>query len=134
MVNRKMAVGFATWVRRVHGGGDDPMSRAVRYFVNRELSRGWRCWNAMLEALAAKRQAELWESTLSFLELAQASPLRDARDAPRVPRPVPLERRLAAALAGDVVEAGPRRADEEGAVALHHRYQRWGFLACASHG
>ena len=29
MVNRKVAVGFATWRERIFGGGDDPMAKAM---------------------------------------------------------------------------------------------------------
>ena len=41
MVNRKMAVGFASWRQRVSGVSDDPMAKALRYFLNRNLARGW---------------------------------------------------------------------------------------------
>jgi hypothetical protein len=49
MVNRKMALGFSTWKKRVHGGSDDPMDKAVRYFMNRNLARGWVCWQSAWE-------------------------------------------------------------------------------------
>ena len=51
-MNRKLAVGFASWRKR-----DDPMSRALSFFMNRELSRGWVGWHTNWSEIARKRAA-----------------------------------------------------------------------------
>ena len=57
MVNRKLAVGFSTCCSPAPR--DDPMSRALSYFVNRELSRAWlECMARRLVELALARIVE----------------------------------------------------------------------------
>ena len=42
MVSRKLGGGFASWREYVSGKPtDDPMAKALRHMMNRELSRGW---------------------------------------------------------------------------------------------
>ena len=53
MMNRKLAVGFATWIERSFGGSEDPMERALRYLLNHHLSRGWLAW---MEVWAEKKR------------------------------------------------------------------------------
>ena len=54
MVNRKLAVGFATWVSVSLRDADDPMAKALRYFLNRNLARGWVCWHALYAGRSAR--------------------------------------------------------------------------------
>merc|ERR1719181_1769800 len=58
MMNRKLAVGLSSWKARVFGGvSDDPMAKALRYFLNQGLSRGWECWQSNWEEEKAKRDS-----------------------------------------------------------------------------
>merc|ERR1711965_538979 len=65
MVNRKVAVGFATWNERVHGVTDDPMSKALLYFLNRELARGWVAWSILYEE-QKRKMASMKRSMVHF--------------------------------------------------------------------
>ena len=51
MVNRQRARSFASWLEYI-APRDDPMSRAMAHFVNRELSRGWVGWHTRWSAAA----------------------------------------------------------------------------------
>ena len=58
LVNRTMALGFGAWKSRVFGGvSDDPMAKALMYFLNQGLARGWECWQATYEEERAKRES-----------------------------------------------------------------------------
>merc|ERR1740127_55177 len=57
MVNRQLAVGFGSLRSRVQGGGDDPMSKAMRYFLNRNLARRWVVWHSQWESQKAKLES-----------------------------------------------------------------------------
>ena len=39
------------------GGADDPMAKALRYFMNQGLARGWECWQSNWEEEKAKRES-----------------------------------------------------------------------------
>ena len=56
-MNRKLALGFAAWRERIFGVVDDPMAKAMRYFLNRNLARGWEGWQAIWEAQKAKLES-----------------------------------------------------------------------------
>jgi len=56
MVNRKLAFGFDRW-NAAFAPRDDPMSKALLYFLNRELARGWVAWYTTWEELKAKRNS-----------------------------------------------------------------------------
>ena len=56
MVNRKLAVGLLRGARRA-APRDDPMSKALSYFLNRELARGWVAWHSTWAVLKAKRES-----------------------------------------------------------------------------
>ena len=58
LVNRKMALGFAAWKERIFGAADDPMAKAMRYFLNHNLARGFVCWHATWEELKASAAAQ----------------------------------------------------------------------------
>ena len=49
MVHQQLSFGFVSW-REAIAPRDDPMSKALRYFVNREMSRGWVSWQSQWEA------------------------------------------------------------------------------------
>ena len=55
MMNRKLASGFAGWLSRA--GGNAAMSKGLRHMLNRELSRGWRCFVAYYASVLAKRES-----------------------------------------------------------------------------
>ena len=83
MVNRHRALGFASW-RESIAPKDDPMSRAVLFFVNRELGRGWTAWKSTWQELAAKRAGGLTIDTLDvvgeLLEVLEPHPHDEAAD------------------------------------------------------
>jgi len=56
MVNRKLAFGFDRWIA-AFAPRDDPMPKALLYFLNRGLSRGWVAWYTTWEELKAKRES-----------------------------------------------------------------------------
>ena len=45
MFNRKLAASMASWLAFI-APRDDPMARAVKHLVNRQLSRGWTGWHS----------------------------------------------------------------------------------------
>ena len=48
MLNRKLASALASWQAYLQGAfSDDPMAKALRHMMNRELSRGWVRWFAL---------------------------------------------------------------------------------------
>ena len=54
MLKRTLALGFASWSGRSGVVGVEPMSKALRYFVHREMSRGWVGWHSHWEARRAR--------------------------------------------------------------------------------
>eukprot|EP00900_Chrysochromulina_parva_P015970 jgi/Chrpa1/24374/Chrysochromulina_OHIO_Genome00027597-RA len=56
MINRKLLLGFDRWIA-AFAPRDDPMSKALLYFVNREIARGWVCWYETWKVLKAKRES-----------------------------------------------------------------------------
>merc|ERR1711998_351195 len=57
MMNRKLAVGFGSWHVRVVNKADDPMAKALRHMINRELSRGWLVWWDMWGEAKSRRES-----------------------------------------------------------------------------
>ena len=62
MVNRKLAAGFSSWPAMIRSKPtDDPMGKAVRYFLNRNLARGWVCrhdlWEQKVRKLRSMRRS-----------------------------------------------------------------------------
>ena len=58
MMNRKLAAGISSWREYVYGkSGDDPMAKALRHMMNRELSRGWLVLFGLWEEAKAKRES-----------------------------------------------------------------------------
>ena len=71
MVNRKLALGFASWtfnvaLRKDREASVGHMSRALSFFINRELARGWVGWHSMWSESVAKR-ASMRKSLGHFL-------------------------------------------------------------------
>ena len=56
LINRKLALGLATWKQLIEPK-DDPMARALKHLLNRELSRGWKGWHTQWVEAARKREA-----------------------------------------------------------------------------
>ena len=61
MMNRKLALGYAGWremwqLAKDKKAGLDSMSRALSYFVNRELSREYVGWHATGRRRCASRR------------------------------------------------------------------------------
>jgi hypothetical protein len=46
MINRKLSGCFESW-QAAFAPRDDPMSKALLYFLNRELARGWVGWHSL---------------------------------------------------------------------------------------
>ena len=57
MLNRKLAMGFMALKRKGPSKKGNPMARAMRHFLNRNLSRGWSAWHLMWSELVRKRES-----------------------------------------------------------------------------
>ena len=62
MGHRKLAVGFASWLeafglQKSQDVAEAAMTRALSYFTNRHLSRGWNGWYALWSETVAAREA-----------------------------------------------------------------------------
>ena len=63
MINRRSALAFAGWLYSIERAQNqnrkaDAMSRALKTFINRKLSRGWESWHTLLEAQTAKLEVQ----------------------------------------------------------------------------
>ena len=58
IIRRKLLSAFATWDESLPAKGNDPMARAMRWFLNRSLSRGWSAWHAVIVASADNPMAK----------------------------------------------------------------------------
>ena len=56
MTTRKLALGINAW-RAAIAPRDDPRSKALLYFMTREIVRGWTVWNKAWLELKAKRES-----------------------------------------------------------------------------
>jgi hypothetical protein len=56
MMKRKLALGLDRWIA-AFAPRDDPMSKALLFFVNRLLARGWTVWLTRWFVLKAKRES-----------------------------------------------------------------------------
>ena len=80
MVHQQLSSGLASWSELI-APGDGPMSKALGYFVHREMSRGWVGWHSQWEArrarLASMRRSlahllnrELSRGLIAWVEMA----------------------------------------------------------------
>jgi len=56
LANRKLALGFGGWVAAV-APREDSTSKALLYFVNREMARSWVSWHTRWAVLSARRES-----------------------------------------------------------------------------
>jgi hypothetical protein len=72
LANRKLALGFGGWAAAV-APREDSTSKALLYFVNREMARGWVSWHTRWAVLSARRES--MRKSVGYLlkrELSQA--------------------------------------------------------------
>jgi hypothetical protein len=79
MVNRKLAMAFGAF-RPVAQRTADPMARALGYFMNRELSRGWAGWHQAWEAAYMTNR----KLSAAFVALRPRRPWQPKLDEPRL--------------------------------------------------
>ena len=56
MDEQEAAAGFSSWQEAV-APRDDPMSKALKHLLNKELSRAWVAWHAQWEEKRAKMES-----------------------------------------------------------------------------